>query len=94
MDFILEEKERHSRFLYRKEGRELAEMVFHWSGPEKMVIDHTEVDESLKGQGVGQALVARAVEYAREKGAKIRPLCTYAKHIMNKTPEYSDVLIG
>lgn len=94
MDFLLEEKGEHSRFLYKKDDRELAEIVFHWSGPEKMVIDHTEVDDSLKGQGVGQALVARAAAYAREKGAKIRPLCPYARHVMNKDPEYGDLLEG
>ncbi|MEM9679724.1 MAG: GNAT family N-acetyltransferase, partial [Bacteroidota bacterium] len=40
----------------------------------KIIIDHTEVDESIKGPGVGSQLVEASVEYARKEGVKILPL--------------------
>ena len=40
-----------------KEGERFAGMVYKMVGPNKMVIEHTEVDEKLKGQGFGVRLL-------------------------------------
>lgn len=56
-----------------------------------MIIDHTVVDESLKGQGIAKLLVAKVVERMRNEGRKIIPLCPFAKAIFDRTPEYSDI---
>ena len=74
-------------------GKELAAMTYIWAGEKRMVIDHTEVDASLKGQGVGSELVAAAVTEARANGFKILPLCPFAKAIMIKEKSYDDVLM-
>ena len=37
-------------------------------------------------------MVAKAVEFAREKKLKIIPLCPFAKSVINKTPEFQDIL--
>ncbi|HPH86184.1 MAG TPA: GNAT family N-acetyltransferase [Ferruginibacter sp.] len=70
----------------------LAEMTYSLS-PGIMIIDHTEVDDSLRGKSVGKQLFDHAIEYAREKSLKIIPLCPYAKSVFDKNPEaYKDVL--
>lgn len=56
-----------------------------------MTLWHTEVQEVLKGQGAGSALVAYAVEYARKYELKIRPVCEYALAQFQKKPDYADV---
>lgn len=81
-------------FYIEQEGKTVAEMTYSWAGTDKIIIDHTEVDESLKGQGAGKELVGRTIQFAREKGLKIIPLCPFAKSVFNKTPEYSDVLLS
>lgn len=81
-------------FYIEQEGKTVAEMTYSWAGADKIIIDHTEVNESLKGKGAGKELVGRAVEFAREKGLKIIPLCPFARNVFNKTPEYSDVLLS
>ncbi|HEX7844732.1 MAG TPA: GNAT family N-acetyltransferase [Chitinophagaceae bacterium] len=70
----------------------LAEMVYTMPSPEKMIIEHTEVSEKLKGQNVGYQLVNTAVEYARTHGIKIIPLCPFANSVFKKKPEFADVL--
>lgn len=77
-------------FYYAEDGKRLATSTFSMAG-NKMIIDHTEVDESLKGKSVGIAIIKTAVEYAREKGIKIIPLCPFAAAMFRKHPEFSDV---
>lgn len=78
---------------YVKIGEEiLAEMHYVWAGSDRIIIDHTDVSEVLKGKGVGKQIVERAVEFAREKGIKIVPLCPFAKSVFDKVKEFSDVL--
>jgi len=79
-------------FYVGQDGAILAEMVYTKPSEDKMIIEHTEVDESLGGKGVGLQLVQTAVEYARTHNLKIIPLCPFAKKVFDKKPEYQDVL--
>ena len=79
-------------FYYDVEGERKAEMTYSNAGPDKIIIDHTEVDESLRGEGVGYKLVEAAVNYARENQLKILPLCPFAAAVFRKRDDYSDVL--
>lgn len=69
-----------------------AEMTYSRAGDAIIIIDHTYVPSALSGQGVGQALVKRAVEDARADGRKIVALCPFAKAQIGKHPEWQDVL--
>lgn len=71
----------------------LAEMVYTMPSRDKMIIEHTEVSEELKGQNVGYQLVKTAVEYARTHNIKIIPLCPFANSVFRKKPEFADVLV-
>lgn len=78
-------------FYVGQDGAILAEMVYTMAG-NKMIIEHTEVDDSLGGKGVGKQMVQTAVEYARSHDIKIVPLCPFAKATLDKMPEWQDVL--
>ena len=73
-------------------GKTEAKMTFVFAGPDKIIIDHTEVNEGNNGKGFGKKMVAKAVEFAREKNIKIVPLCPFAKKVFDKTPDFKDVL--
>ncbi|MFA6151908.1 MAG: GNAT family N-acetyltransferase [Chitinophagaceae bacterium] len=73
-------------------GGKVAEMTYVWAGTDRIIIDHTEVSDVLKGKGAGKQMLARAVEFAREKGIKIIPLCPFAKSVFDKVESYQDVL--
>ena len=81
-------------FYVENNGNIMAEMVYSMPSAEKMIIEHTEVSEELKGQNVGYQLVHTAVEYARTHNIKIIPLCPFAHAVFKKKPEYADVLAG
>lgn len=73
-------------------GQRLAEMTYSWAGDDKFIIDHTWVDDTLRGQRVGWHFVEQAVAFAREKGVKIIPLCPFAKSVFAKQQQWHDVL--
>lgn len=86
-----EDGETGGRYVVTVDGHE-AEMTYSRAGAKIMIIDHTGVPKELGGQGVGQALVLRAIEDARSEGFKIVPLCPFAKAQFDKHPEWGDVL--
>jgi len=81
-------------FYAGQDGAILAELVYNKPSENKMIIEHTEVDDSLSGKGVGLQLVTTAVEYARTHQMKIIPLCPFAKSVFDKRPDFADVLAG
>jgi hypothetical protein len=88
----LEEGESKGRYLVRGDGGALAEMTFSKAGSGLVIIDHTEVPDAFRGQGVGARLVERAVADARAAGKSIIPLCPFAAAQFKRHPEWADVL--
>jgi hypothetical protein len=81
-------------FYMDRDGERLASLTFS-AGPDGKIVmlDHTEVfSESLQGQGVARKLVAASVDWARQAGVKLVPVCPFAKAIFDRFPEYRDVL--
>jgi predicted GNAT family acetyltransferase len=83
---------RGGNFFIEDNDQQIGFMNYTFSGPHKMIIIHTEVDEAYEGKGVGMKLVKAGVEYAREHQMKILPLCPFAKKIFDITPAFADVL--
>jgi predicted GNAT family acetyltransferase len=79
-------------FYVSVDGKQEGKMTFVFAGNDKIIIDHTEVNPGNNGKGYGKKMVAKAVEFAREKNIKIIPLCPFAKKVFDKTPELRDVL--
>lgn len=89
---MLEIKKDEHSFYVGEAGDKTAEIHFVPGENNVIIVDHTFVSESLRGQKVGNALVKHIVEYAREEQLKIQPLCSFVKGQFDRNPEYHDVL--
>ena len=89
----LEDGASKGRYLYEADGH-TAFMTFSKAGEKLVIIDHTEVPPAFRGQGVGVALVERAVADARAGGKEITPLCPFAAAQFRRHGEWADVLRG
>ncbi|STZ13233.1 Uncharacterised protein [Morganella morganii] len=75
-----------SFYILSEDGKSrIAEITFVYTGDNLVIIDHTMVDDSLRGQKVGNKLVAAVVEKMRREQRKIIPLCPFAKSVFDKT---------
>jgi predicted GNAT family acetyltransferase len=79
-------------FFFEQGGKRLGAMTFSRMNPALVIIDHTEVDPSLAGQGIGRKLLDTAVAWARETQTKIIATCPYASAQFAKDPSIRDVL--
>jgi predicted GNAT family acetyltransferase len=94
MELTIQHEETNNKgaFFIEIENQRVAEMTYVWAGTDRVIIDHTEVSDALRGENAGRKLVEAAVNFAREKQIKIVPLCPFAKKVIEKTPEYHDIL--
>ncbi len=83
---------RRGSFFLEEGDKRIAEMVYVMAGPKKMIIEHTEVDESLRGQGVGAKLLEALVDFVRKEEIKVIPLCPFASATFKKRADLQDVL--
>ena len=87
-----EESGQRGAFYYEQDGKRLAEMTYSRANASLVIIDHTEVDASLGGKGVGRQLLDAAVKWARETHTKVMATCPFAKAQFEKDPSIRDVL--
>ena len=93
MDILHEENGRRHAFYVERDGKRVAEQALTEGHDGTLfTIDHTEVDDSLRGQGVARLLTVNTVDWARKRGVKLIPVCPFAKAIIEKDPSLQDVL--
>jgi predicted GNAT family acetyltransferase len=49
---------------------------------------HTEVPKELEGKGVGGAIVLKALQYAKDNGYQIVPLCPFVQTYLERHKEW------
>lgn len=78
--------------LYDSNSILLAEVTFPDSDNNTVNINHTFVDDSLRGQGIAGQLMKAAADHLRSEGKKAVLTCSYAINWFEKHPEYQDLL--
>lgn len=78
-------------FVLEDGGERLAEMAIAISG-DNLTVFHTNVNDSLRGQGVASALLSTMVAYARTNNKKVIALCPYVSAQFQRHPDqYTDI---
>ena len=72
------QKENERIYYNDKTGKTIAEVTFPETAPGEYTIDHTFVDDSLRGQGVAGKLVQAAVDEIESRDGMVKATCSYA----------------
>lgn len=78
-------------FVATADGVRAGEMTYSRMNEHAVIVDHTAVFSEFEGTGLGRQLVAHGVDWAREHGQRIMPLCPFARALFERTPAYHDV---
>lgn len=78
--------------LINENGDILAEVTFPDIDKNTVNVNHTFVDDSLRGQGIAGKLMEELVIDLRNSGRKAVLSCSYAQSWFNKHPEYKDMI--
>ncbi len=94
MEYTVEHQEDKTKgaFFIRDGAERVAQMTYSRVNSSLVIVDHTEVDPTLGGRGVGRRLLDALVAWARTTNTKVTPLCPYAKAQFDKDPAIRDVL--
>lgn len=57
-----------------------------------VVVPHSEVTPSLRGQGLGAVLVSGLLDDLRARGLRVVPQCWYVAGFIDDHPQYRDLL--
>lgn len=78
------------RFEYRQDGL-LCVLDYTLDGTVAS-FTHTGVPPALEGRGIAADLVRAGLTTARQRGWRVRPLCSYVAAFMQRHPEFQDLL--
>ena len=60
----------------------------------RMILTHTFVPPELRGRGIAERLVRRALDDARAQNLKVVPACSYVAAFIKRHSEYHSLLAG
>lgn len=92
MEIKQEDNPKNGSFYIEQDGKTVAKMTYIYAGSDKIIIDHTEVSDVLRGQSAGKKMVLEAVAFAEKNQLKIMPLCPFAKSVFDKNLALHHVL--
>ena len=74
------------------DGEHAGELVYRDRGGDVLAFLHTEVDPDVRLRGLGSALVAGALDDARDRGLHVVPICPFVDAYVRDHPEYADLV--
>jgi uncharacterized protein len=91
MTNVVTKNEAGSRYELHVDG-ELVGIADYTERGDVIVIPHSEIDPSRRGQGLGAVLVQGTLDDIRPSGKKVVPSCWYVAQFIDENPSYKDLL--
>jgi uncharacterized protein len=91
MSVVVDDNPMESRYEARLDGA-LAGLSQYELTADTIVFLHTVVAEKYEGQGVASAIAQYALDDARARGLRVRPLCPYIMGWIGRHREYADLV--
>ncbi|MDO9630077.1 MAG: GNAT family N-acetyltransferase [Acholeplasmataceae bacterium] len=89
MNFIYED---HKIYVKNEEGTVIVNATFPEISKGVVVVDHTYVDPSLRGQGIASLLMHEVYKHGKAMEYKMVATCPYAVVWFKKHKEFNDII--
>jgi predicted GNAT family acetyltransferase len=91
-ELTITDVERKHRYEATTSDGQVAGFVTYRATEAGLVLVHTEVDDSVEGQGIGSTLARAVLDDVREKGLRVIAECPFIKRWIEAHPDYEDLL--
>lgn len=92
-DYKIVEDIDNNRFIAIVDDKAIGEIDFHLTDEGKtIVVTHTGVRPEYEGKGIAGAMTKAMLQYVRNNGLRIVPVCRYTKVYIDIHPGYKDLL--
>lgn len=88
-----EESGEKGRFEMQEGDQVVGELIYELSPEGVMSLTGTYVPKEYEGQGIARELFVATVEFAKNEGRKVIPICPYTVVMFNRMPEYQELLL-
>lgn len=88
---LLVNNQEKKRFELEVEGK-VAFIEYILNNENIMFLTHTEVPVGLEGKGVGSVIVSKALDYIKDNGYTLAPLCPFVAAYLKRHPERKEIL--
>ncbi|MBO3697922.1 GNAT family N-acetyltransferase [Roseivirga sp. E12] len=92
MESRLKEDDLGGEFQLWKDEKMVAHMMFAKPLADRIIIQHTQVDQSQKGKGLGKLLFDQMIDYAKSNDLSVIPRCNFTQKMFERFPEYNYLL--
>jgi predicted GNAT family acetyltransferase len=79
------------RYELNVDGR-LSGFIEYYPFDHVVIVTHTEVDARLEGKGYGSQLARQALEYFREQGMQVVPICGFFARYVRTHAAYAELV--
>lgn len=90
--FQQKEEANTGQFEILEQDQVVGMIIYRWAGSSTIIIEHTETKKEFAGKGYAKQLVYKVVDFAKENDAKIIPLCSFAKKVMEADAALSEYI--
>ena len=92
MQIAIRHEPHASRFVAEIDGQ-TAYITYRERDGGILELDHTYVPQALRGGGIASQLTAHALDYARERGARVVPSCPFVAAYIDRHPKYRELRV-
>ena len=91
LDISVTNNPERSRYEVAVDGVRAAYSTYELEGG-RVLVTHTVVRPQFEGRGIGSRLARFAVEDIRDRGLRIKPVCTFTRSWLRAHPEYESIV--
>lgn len=93
LDLVNNDSDVKKKFELHIEG-DVAYIDYMISKQDIIYLTHTEVPPQWEGKGVGSALISKTLDFIKESGLKMAPLCPFVAAYLKRHPERAEGMLA
>lgn len=80
------------QFQFQLEQGAIARIEYIKTKDDRIYLTHTEVPQAYAGQGIGSKLIGQTLQYIKDQGWSLIPLCPFVAKYLQRHPQWKTLV--